>query len=313
LIKTLLAPIQTPIYHGNGDMRKTTVILILISALLITATTGTLFTKSAKANPYSQAIYQGEIPSPFTKPTITITFPLNNTIINTSSISVILNASIARNVSNPFIEYLSKIYYTSDWQQNETCIYEYSAITNDWPHSKFNHQLNLTQIPEGNHNLTFYAIETGTYYPSLFDYYKLTANDSSTITFTVDTAPPNITILSLKNKTHYAYNSDIPLISTINEPTNKITYSLDAKNNSTVIGNTTLSGLTAGEHNITVYAWDAAGNTGTSETINFTIDDPFPLIPVATTAAVVTVAACAGLPSTTKNTNIKQTLRTLAF
>jgi hypothetical protein len=41
------------------------------------------------------------------------------------------------------------------------------------------------------------------------------------------------------------------------------------KKNVTIAGNTTLTGLSSSVHNLTVYAWDEAGNIGSSETITF--------------------------------------------
>ena len=294
LTKTLLIPLKPVLI--DGDMRKTAVVLILISALLITATAGALFARLTKANPFSQADYQGEMP-PTSEPIMTISFPLNNTILNTNNISVVLNVSIVKNTSQTYSkyqkhnEYIYKIYYTSDWQKNETCICENPQINSWWRRQTFNYQLDLADIPEGKHNLTFYAIEEGYYYPSLFEYYSFSANVSSAIAFTVDTASPNVTVLSLKNKTYYT--RDFSLNFSVDEPANRIAYSLDGKDNSTVVGNVTLSGLAVGEHNVTVYTWDAAGNVGVSETISFTVADPF--VPIAATAAVVVVAACAGL------------------
>jgi hypothetical protein len=57
----------------------------------------------------------------------------------------------------------------------------------------------------------------------------------------------------------------------VNEPVSLMSYSLDGQDNVTVSGNATLSGLSIGLHNVTVYANDTAGNMGVSETIKFTI------------------------------------------
>jgi hypothetical protein len=87
----------------------------------------------------------------------------------------------------------------------------------------------------------------------------------------------------------------------VNEPVSKISYVLDGQENVTVAGNTTLIGLAYGMHNLTVYTTDAYGNTGTSETITFTIakpelqSEPFPIVPVVAASAVVAFAAVAGL------------------
>lgn len=83
-----------------------------------------------------------------------------------------------------------------------------------------------------------------------------------------DTKPPAITILSPENKTYTI--SNIPLIFTVDESTSLMAYSLDGQDPLVIIGNTTLQGLSEGPHNLTVYAKDAAGNTGTSS-IHFTM------------------------------------------
>ena len=61
-----------------------------------------------------------------------------------------------------------------------------------------------------------------------------------------------------------------------------------------VAGNTTLTGLSNGEHSLTVYATDEAGNAGASETITFSVDVPFPATLVLASASGVSVVV-AGL------------------
>ena len=79
----------------------------------------------------------------------------------------------------------------------------------------------------------------------------------------------------------------MPLNFTVNEAVTLVSYSLDGQSNVTVAGNTTLTGLSVGAHNLTVYAWDTAGNVGASETITFTVaePEPFPAVPVAAASA----------------------------
>ena len=52
----------------------------------------------------------------------------------------------------------------------------------------------------------------------------------------------------------------------------------------TISGNTTLTGLPNGDHNVTVYATDEFGNTGASQIIYFSVEvpEPFPTALVAT-------------------------------
>jgi ABC-type spermidine/putrescine transport system permease subunit I len=68
-------------------------------------------------------------------------------------------------------------------------------------------------------------------------------------------------------------------------------YSLDGQETVTVTGNTTLSGLSSGLHNVTVYARDEFENTGASETIYFTIEAPFPTTLVAATVVAIVATA----------------------
>ena len=98
-----------------------------------------------------------------------------------------------------------------------------------------------------------------------------------------DGTAPEIRVSSPENKTYN--NSNITLSFSVNEMTSWTGYSLDGLDNVTSVGNTTLTGLPVGEHNITVYAVDAAGNVGASETICFTMPDAPEPLPVATVAA----------------------------
>ena len=84
-----------------------------------------------------------------------------------------------------------------------------------------------------------------------------------------DTIPPVISVLSPENVV-YIQNA-VPLILVTDEEISWIGYSLDKLENITISDNLTLSGLLDGLHELTVYANDAAGNMGRSETIFFTV------------------------------------------
>jgi hypothetical protein len=103
-----------------------------------------------------------------------------------------------------------------------------------------------------------------------------------------------------------AYVGSFPLNFTVNKKAvyvQWIGYSLDGEANVTVAGNTTLSGLAAGLHNLTVYVIDVYGITGASETINFTIEpeekqqdtESFPVVPVAAASVASVVIIGVGL------------------
>jgi hypothetical protein len=116
-------------------------------------------------------------------------------------------------------------------------------------------------IPDGLHTLTVYSIFT--------DILPV----SSTVNFTVDTTAPEASVLSMQDQ---VYNSsEIPLVFTDNESTSLITYIMDGKV-FTIYGNTTLTGLQDGDHKLTVYATDNAGNAGASDTIDFHVRVPLP-------------------------------------
>jgi hypothetical protein len=104
----------------------------------------------------------------------------------------------------------------------------------------------------------------------------------------VDTEPPKVSILSLENKTYSA--ASIHLNFTTSERVSHSSYSLDGQQNVTITANTTLTGLPNGDHNVTIYAIDEAGNTGVSKTIYFTVDVPEPFPTTLVVASVITVA-----------------------
>lgn len=143
----------------------------------------------------------------------------------------------------------------------------------------------LTGLPDGIHSLAVYASD-------------LAGNTKSSVTsFTVG-VPPTISIVSPENKYYRLNNVTLSFI--VNEPVYWIVYSLDNQDNQTITGNATLAGLTYEPHNIVVYASDASGNTGASETINFTVtqSEPFStVLVVAASGASVAVVAVGVLVS----------------
>jgi parallel beta-helix repeat protein len=108
--------------------------------------------------------------------------------------------------------------------------------------------------------------------------------------------PPKISLLSPLNM---VYNeSSVPLIFSADKAINSTSYSLDGQQNITFSGNTNLTDISNGVHNITIYAQDTFGNIGSSQTISFTVAKPeptsFPVVPV-TAVAIVAAIVVAGL------------------
>jgi len=115
-----------------------------------------------------------------------------------------------------------------------------------------------------------------------------TSSWSNTQTLTLT----QISILSPKAENYTV--SDVPINFILDNPTLEIKYSFDNQENVTITGNTTLTGLSNGLHNLTVYTMDEAWGVGTSETISFNVEAPetFPIVPVAASIVIaVTMVA----------------------
>jgi len=123
------------------------------------------------------------------------------------------------------------------------------------------------------------------------------------IPFGYGSIKPVVSLLYPEGKTYNV--STVPLTFTVDKPVSLMQYSLDGKDNVTIAGNTTLTGLPNGVHNVTVYAKYTQGSIGTSETVTFTIakePEPFPTILVAAASAAAVVAiASIGLLYYSKN------------
>ncbi len=144
----------------------------------------------------------------------------------------------------------------------------------------------LTGLTDGDHSIVIYADNLGN------------VGKSDIAFFAIDTTPPNISNLSIENKTYAT--TDVPLNFNTNENTSWLAYSLDNQANVTIDGNFTLSGLSEGTHNIVIYANDSAGNMGKSDTAFFTINTPTPspsvpefptwiILPLVAAATLLTV------------------------
>jgi hypothetical protein len=146
----------------------------------------------------------------------------------------------------------------------------------------------LNGLSEGNHWVTIYQ---GYQYTGRWARYEIAV--WATAEFSIDTGPPILQILELETDTS---SQQVPLNFTINEPASWMAYSLDQQTNITISGNTTLTGLSEGSHNLIVYANDTAGNMVSSQTIYFTIGtesvpEPFPatLVVTASGASAATI------------------------
>jgi hypothetical protein len=99
------------------------------------------------------------------------------------------------------------------------------------------------------------------------------------IPFGYNSVSPQISIISPSNMN---YTSDsIPLTFVVNKNLSWIGYSLDGQQNVDLPGNSTITNLAYGSHNIIIYANDSFGNVGVSETINFHVENPATSAPIS--------------------------------
>jgi hypothetical protein len=272
------------IKQGLPVEKKTLITAITVSVLLFSALAGTQLVDLGRANPYIWDLAEvGEMPAPEgTEPlTILIISPENNTLYSSNNISINFNTSWSESVHFSWFQ----IYYEASWQQDKTYV--------DYGSNARSVTINLTDVPEGSHYLEVVAVAKYYGYTSYQEikglyltryYVSYVLNGSSRVNFSVD-LPPTISILSLENETYNT--SNVKLDFSVNESISAVSYSLDGKDNVTISGNTTLTGLPNGNHDVTIYATDKGGNVG-SETISFSVDVPFPTTLVI--SSVITVA-----------------------
>jgi hypothetical protein len=271
--------------------KKMRLTAIIISALLFSALAGIQLVSLGRANPYRYEFRQeGEVSPPegTIPPTVSIFSPKNDTVYSSNNFSLIFNISIAQSYAG--FPPIARIYYRPSWQSSNIEVKRKTANS---------YSINITDVPEGTHLLNVYAVKNGRVYTrevvdkksaTIYHYYspfKITG--SSRVKFTIDVTPPKVSILSIQNKTYNT--SDAHLDIAVNETNvSKLSYVLDGQKNVTIMENTTLSGLSNGVHNVTVYAWDAAGYVGASETVFFNIEVPFPtttvIAPIASVAII---------------------------
>ena len=228
-------------------------------------------------------------------PVISIHSPLNESRVNNSMLNFTVtkpewwyNAQSQYWDASAIEQMVSSVSYEID---GKTSI---PVNVNSSLSSPINYCMSRSDLKDGVHTLRVHANFTKVFRNSNGVWRAEPADTSSdTVHFTVDTAPPRVSVLSFEaNKTSNA--TSVELVFSINESASWVGYSLDGQENVTITGNTTLTGLTNEEHSLTIYVTDSAGNTGASETITFN-QIPFPTSIVVASVVATVVAACAGL------------------
>jgi hypothetical protein len=221
------------------------------------------------ANPY---LYHEFVTDPtFVKPpTITILSPKQNEVYSGNGTIVLCFNVTGPDSPSLLTKYLSMVDYKGDWMQEAEHAYRtknFETYTpDDFPFSlSFN--FSVTGIPMGKHSLVITAFGSGGYAEEL-TWYQFSRNNSLSVNFTI-AKTPIISFLSFENTVFH--NSEVSLNFTVDQSILKAAYSLDGGKTVALNGNTTLTGLSIGYHNITVYATNEFDETGASETINFII------------------------------------------
>jgi hypothetical protein len=280
-------------------MKRKSLTMSLILTLLYIGLFGTKLVNLGSANPYTNSQYAGKTgaPSSAPSPTVSILCPENNKAYNSDSITLRFNASVEKFLesdpdhSKPLISgmQITKSFFTADWLPNQTQIEIAPYLTVEKDSNKISVALNLTAVPDGEHVLRINVYAEGSVTDPI-KWYNFETVGYSQVNFTVDTTPPKVTVEPIMNET-YAEKEvpEVYLNFTVNEAVSRISYVLDGQENITIAGNTTLTNLSYGKHNVTVYATDEVGNTEASQTIDFTLTkepEPFPTTLIATASGV---------------------------
>jgi hypothetical protein len=170
--------------------------------------------------------------------------------------------------------------------ENPDFVRVYNPKIDDWTYGADNPSVNRYNFGVAVVNETFYVVGghtynfTGNFVPSSANeqYTPIDYGAPDPSYVPPDSTMPEISVTSPENET--CYTTNVPLSFTVNKPDTWMRYKLDGKTVVEVEGNSTLAGLSAGLHNITIFVTDAAGNTAASETIYFTVDDTAPVVSV---------------------------------
>ena len=165
-----------------------------------------------------------------------------------------------------------------DFVTSETSDFGYSLDGKDRVSVEGN--TTLKGVPDGVHSIVMYGK-------------TLNGSDfvSEPFSVYVDTEKPHITFLSLQNNTIYhAWNLD--LIFHLSEPSPEIKYTLYGNNQIQTVainGNTSLIDLQSGSYSLVLSARDSVSNFISFQTVDFRIENPFPVLLVGILAFVIII------------------------
>jgi len=275
-------------------MKRTAFALTLVVALLSSAVTGAMLVNFGEANfiPF---------PSEPSSPTISIQSPERNKTYAQNNVEVSFDVKEPGSWDTIYIN--PRSWGIINWIRIGLDGQEIPSFNKTRMPNKSDDQFTekcsatLVGLSEGMHNLTISVSSTTNYRPANESWYEPatagTLINSSSVIFAVDAFTPSISILTITIKSTEPH--DTTLYFTVSEPAAWMGYSLDEQENVTLTGNSTLSDLSKGMHNVTVYANDTFGNMGTSGTIAFIVSEPFPTVLIGAVTVIVVVVVGASL------------------
>ena len=240
-------------------LKKKWVFLVIVSLFLV-------LINSTHFSASGQKVTFDEIKSSYHA--ITIGSPKNGSIYHRNQIP--LNVTVDYIYTERYVPWrvLSRLFYSIDDEPAKILTIVSQGYTTPIPYM-YSTEIDISSLSNGLHKIEVvaeFSVDVSHVYVASYNY------SSSPATFSCyRDQPPVVSIISPENKTYELQG--IALNFTLNEAVTKITYNLDGRNTS-INGNVTLSGLEVGEHNLTVFAEDKAGNEGSSETLFFTIEEP---------------------------------------
>lgn len=289
-------------------MNRKALAVVFIMGLLFSAVIVVQFVNLAAANWY---VWYPQTPNR-DPPMLRIESPQSNSVYEnnfTLKFTVTKPDSWAFEKSQFPVGNIVYIGYNLDGQEN--CLFDGPTTPGEREYlDKITHYSVTHILSDGPHSLivevnakTWYL--DGTEPTRCYNAHSISLNVSNMIHFTVDTTFPNISILSPQNTTYT--ETDIPLTFTINKQVSWISYSLDGQTNISITGNTTLSRLAEGSHNIVVYAEDISGNTGTSQTTYLSIAKKTEDLPINWIVAAIVIIVMGAVVFLVYFTRLKKT------
>ncbi len=225
--------------------------------------------------------------------TINVASPTENAVYHTGTINVNFYATIDGPASLSMGVHIIST-YQGDWMQESAwCPFPPGFdFAEGYMRPSMQRNFTINDIPFGEHMLNITVSGLGGYWENGTEYLFNTQKTVS-VRFAIPTNP-TITFTSLQNATFET--SSVPLNFTVDYPVTEMSFCLDGQEPMSISGNTTLTDLANGQHNVTVSATSKYGYSGLSEALFFNVNAPeFPVVPFIAVSAVVVVSAVAGV------------------